>query len=154
MAWFDEGSITNIISFSSIRDKYPIRYETEGNYFYIVKPYKEILFRQSPSGIYFYNTYNRDVVLINTILDIREGFYQRLYDSVKKALHALRMVGYPSEKDFKNIVCSRMISNLPVTLDDINNSNEIFGPDIPLLKLKMGRRQPNHVVSNYVKITK
>ena len=28
--WFDDGSITNIPSFSSIREKYSIRYDNEG----------------------------------------------------------------------------------------------------------------------------
>ena len=29
--WFDKSSITNIIYFRNIRDKYPVYYETEGN---------------------------------------------------------------------------------------------------------------------------
>ena len=43
--WFDEGAIANILPFSSIREKHPIRYDTEGNYFYITKPDKEVLVR-------------------------------------------------------------------------------------------------------------
>ena len=38
--WFDEGAITNILSLGSIRGKYSVRYDTEGNYFLIIKPDK------------------------------------------------------------------------------------------------------------------
>ena len=56
--WFDEGAITNILYLSSIREKYPIYYDTEGNYFSVVKPDKEVLLRNLPSGIYFQDTSN------------------------------------------------------------------------------------------------
>ena len=44
------------------------------------------------------------------------------------------MVGYHSDKDFKNMVCVGMIPNCPVNLDDIKNANTIFGSDVPSLK--------------------
>ena len=47
-----------------------------------------------------------------------------------------------------------MIPNFPVTLDDINNDNKIFGPEASSLKGKMVRRKPKPVVSNYIKIPK
>ena len=84
-----------------------------------MKPDKEVIFRQSPSWIYFHNTSNRDVILIRTLWDSREGLSQRQCGGVNQAQRALDMVGYPSDKDFKNMVHARMIPNFPVTLDDI-----------------------------------
>ena len=52
------------------------------------------------------------------------------------------------------MLCSRMIPNCPIALDDIKNSNTIFGPNVPSLKGKMVRRQPKTVVLNYVKVLK
>ena len=46
--WFDEGTIAKILSFSRIREKYIVPYDTKGNYFYIIKPGNEILFRNIP----------------------------------------------------------------------------------------------------------
>ena len=66
--WFDEGAISNILSFSRIRYNYPFRYDTKGGYCSIIKPYKEVLFIQRPSGIYYNNIYNQYVVRINTLL--------------------------------------------------------------------------------------
>ena len=47
-----------------------------------------------------------------------------------------------------------MIPNCPVTLDDIKNANKSFAPDFHPLKVKMARRQPKNVLSNYIKIPK
>ena len=101
VALFDDGTTLNILYLSSIRYKYSVRYDTEGKSFYIVKQRKEILFRQIPSGLYFFNTSNRYVLLINTVLESSKVFYQIQYDSFNQARHALVMVGYPSDKDFK-----------------------------------------------------
>ena len=94
------------------------------------------------------------MVLINTVFDSREEFSQRQYDSTNQAHHELAVVGYPSEKDFKNMVHSGMIPNFPVTLDDIKSSNTIFVPDVPSLKGKIMRRQTRPVVSNEINILK
>ena len=78
--WFDKGSISNILSFIRIREKYPACYGTEGGYCSLMKPDKEVLFRQSILGLYFHNNYDRDEVLINTVLEIKEGLYQKIYN--------------------------------------------------------------------------
>ena len=92
-----------------------------------MKPYKELLFRNIPSGLYFHYISDRGVVLVNTVFKIREGFYQRQYYGANQAQCALAMVGYPSEKYFKNMVCAGMVTKFPVTLDEIKNSITIFG---------------------------
>ena len=99
--WFDQGAITNILSFSGIGQNYPVRYDTEGNFFYIMKPDKEFLFRKSQSGVYFHNTSDQYVVLVNTISEIRGGFSQKQYDGANKQQLTLDIVGYPSEKKRK-----------------------------------------------------
>ena len=50
----------------------------------MMKPDKEYWFRQISSGLYFHDTSNQDVVLINIVLESREGLYQQKYDGAKK----------------------------------------------------------------------
>ena len=88
------------------------------------------------------------MVLFNTVFYIREGFSQKQYDGSKQARRALAMVGYPSDKYFKNMVHAAMISKFPVTLDAINIANEIFVLGVPSLKLKRVRWKIKPVVSN------
>ena len=73
----------------------------------------------------------RDVTLVNIVKEIREGFTQQQYEGPKQVWRALSMVGYLYNKYFKNMVRSGMIPNWPITLEDINNANTIFGSDVP-----------------------
>ena len=98
MVWYKEESINNILYFIKIKEKYPIRYDTKGNYFVVAKTDREILFRQSATGLYFHNMSNRSVVLINTVKEIRECFTQSQYKEAKQVQWALDIVGYPYDK--------------------------------------------------------
>ena len=60
-----------------------------------MKPDKKVLFGKIPLGVYFYNTSDQDVVLTNTVLEIREGLSQREYNPTNQALRELAMLGYP-----------------------------------------------------------
>ena len=66
----------------------------------------------------------------------------------------MHLLGFPSERDFDNMVCSNIIVNCPVTLDDMKNAKLIFGPDITLLKGKPVRHNPARVITDYVKISR
>ena len=79
MVWYKEVETNNILYFINYREKYPIRYDTEGNYFVAVNTDRDILFMQSAAWIYFHDISNHEVVLINTAKEIREGFNQIQY---------------------------------------------------------------------------
>ena len=78
-----------------------------------------IIFRQSASILYFHGISNCNIVLINTVKEIREGSTQSQYEGGKQVRRALDMVRYPSDKDINNTVHASMITNFPVTLEDI-----------------------------------
>ena len=48
VVYFGEGNISNIFSFSNIRENYLVHYDTVGGYFSIMKPDKVVFFRHSP----------------------------------------------------------------------------------------------------------
>ena len=84
MVWYKEVEIYNILSLIKIRKNYPIRYDTEGEYFVVVKTDREILFRQSAAGLYFRGMFYREVFLVNTVKENRGGFTQIRYKGTKK----------------------------------------------------------------------
>ena len=106
------------------------------------------------NGLYYQNTVDCAIVQVNTVADNRECFTCREYEGSKAARRALVLVGYPSERDFTNMVISNMIVNCPVTPQDIKKYDEIFGPNVPSMKRKSVRRRPEAVVSDYVEIPK
>jgi hypothetical protein len=72
--------------------------------------------------------------MVNTVKENREGYTQREYDDGKEARRALALVGYPSPKDFKNMLRANMIRYYPVTPSSISAAHKIFGPNIASLK--------------------
>ena len=84
MVWYKEVEINNILSFIIIREKYPIRYDTKGNYFVVVNTDREIIFRQSLAGLSFYEISNCEVVLINTVKESWERSIQSQYKGAKQ----------------------------------------------------------------------
>jgi hypothetical protein len=151
--WFNPNVIVNILSLARVKEKYPVRYDSdEVNQFVVVQPHKQIVFQQSGSGLYYHDTTDRAVVMVNTVGNNREGFTNRAYSKAKQARRAIGMLGYPSEKDFRNMVSSNMITNCPVTPTDIIAANKIFGPNVASIKGKTVRITQEPVLTSHVKI--
>jgi len=64
-------------------------------------------------------------------------------------LHAL---GCPSIADLKRIIKMNFINNCPVTTEDIDLSERIYGPDVASLKGKTVRQSPAPVVKDVIEI--
>ncbi len=62
------------------------------------------------------------------------------------------MVGNPTDKEFKGMVRERLITNCPITVQDVEHANHIFGPDLTNLRGKMIRTKPEHVHIEYLQI--
>jgi hypothetical protein len=153
--WYNENAIANILSLARVKERYPVKYDsTNGNQFIVIQPTKEVIFHQSQSGLYYHGTNNRAVVMVSTVAENRKGYTQQEYNDAKQARRALGMVGYPSNKDFNNMVRSNMIKNCPVTPKIVSAANKSFGPNIASVKGKKTRRKPEPVVTDYVEIPK
>jgi hypothetical protein len=97
--WYSKDAITNILSLSNIKENHPVSYDSRaGNKFVVVKPDKDVVFKQSPAGMYYHDTGNRAFVMVNTIKENREGFTRREVEKAKEARHALALVGLPFPK--------------------------------------------------------
>jgi hypothetical protein len=159
--WYSASAIMNILSLAQVKKTFPITYDSNhGNQFVVNKPHHDVVFKESPSGLYYHDTANREYGMLNiekadmvdTFKANREGFTDRDYERAKIARKALGLVGYPSPMDFKNMVRSNMINNCTVTSPDIANANKIFGPDRPTLRGNIVRIKPSPVVTDYVQI--
>ena len=97
-------------------------------------------------------------MLLQTIRGNYEGFTKR---EVKKAREARRlqgMLGYPSERDFKQMAKEkeRVSTSIPrksnVSSKDVANAKAIFGPSTPRLKGTSVREKPIRAETEYVEI--
>ena len=55
-------------------------------------------------------------------------------------------------ENFKHILRQNIIWNCPVTVEDVNIAEKIFGPDMDTLKGKSTRKKPKPVKSDTVEI--
>ena len=117
-------------------------------------PGREVVFNVLTNGLYYHNTVDRTIMLVNMVTDNNEDFTHLEYEGAKAAWCALELVGYLLERKFTNMVSSNMIVNCPVTPRYIKNANKISSPDVSSMKGKSIKRRPEYVVSNYVNIPK
>jgi hypothetical protein len=77
--------------------------------------------------------------LINTVKENRAGYTQRQFEQAKKARELYHIVGTPTIETFKMLLKMNAIRNCPVTTEDVNIAEKIFGPDMSSLKGKLTR---------------
>ena len=87
-----------------------------------------------------------------TVADNARFYTNRQISRAKTARDLLHATGCPSVQDLKTIIKSNSIANCPVTLDDIDIAENIFGPDIASLNGKTTRQKSAPVVSDQVEI--
>ena len=86
---------------------------------------------------------------------VRENFKGYAIKQVKGAFeaHCLQaMLGHPSRKDFKGMVCANLIANCPVTPENISRTHQLFCENLAGLRGKTVRKKPEQVVMDYVQI--
>ncbi len=91
-------------------------------------------------------------VMVNTVRANFEGYTKRDIEKAQEARRLQGMIGNPIERDFVGMVREKLIANCPVTVRNIQNANQIFGPNLANLRGKMTRTKPEHVRADYVKI--
>jgi hypothetical protein len=65
------------------------------------------------------------------------------------------MVACPSsERDFQVMVCLNMLKDCPVTINNIRNAHNIYGPDLASIKGMTVWWKSKRVVTDYVEIPK
>ena len=103
--WFDERALTNIHCLKNVKQKYRVTYDssTDG-VFTVHKPGQQLHFVMHKDGLHYHNTRNREITLVQMVQENEEGYSQRQIQDAKKARDLYAKVGYPSARDFKNII--------------------------------------------------
>jgi hypothetical protein len=126
--WYCEDAIANILSIAmslaKMRKRYPVKFRSVNeNQFVDIQSSKEVIFKQSESGLYFHDTINREVVMVNTVNGNIEGYTQCQYDGAKVSRCGIVIVAYPSSKDYTNMVRSNMIRDCQIASAGVKTSN-------------------------------
>ena len=154
--WYDERALTNILSFYQLCKRYHVTFDSrKDNAFHVfVENGKELVFEPSKNGLYRYDNKNKDFCFVETVAENAKFFTNRQIEQAKKARKLYNVIGNPSVKDFKTLIRSNMIKNCPITEDDIDVAEKVFGKDIATLKGKSVRTKPISVKNDVVVIPK
>jgi Reverse transcriptase (RNA-dependent DNA polymerase)/Zinc knuckle len=173
--WYNPQGVANILSMSKVADKYRVTYDSKDSpSFSIHKEDGSIrTFQRDVSGLYYIDALesvknmvllqNGDttssttklregVLLINTVREVASTFSKREYEQAKLARRLQSSIGYPSNQDMIELVKNNILINCPITVNDIHNAEEIFGPNLAALKGKSVRRGGVPVVGNIVRL--
>ena len=66
------------------------------------------------------------------------------------ARNIYHMVGAITFINLKMMIRQNIIQNFPVTVEDIEIAEKIFGPDVSTLKVKTTRQRPKVVVNYFI----
>jgi hypothetical protein len=167
--WYDPKQIANIYGFSHMADKHRITYNSDKEDAFVVHSHSGIIkFKRTPDGLYVYKpsaTFKKKVATLKTKTPLTEttqmvtmvkenskGYTQRQFENAKRARRLCHIVGCPTVKNYKHILRQNIIKNCPVTAEDVNIAEKIFGGNIGALKGKSIRNRPTPVKDDLVEI--
>lgn len=154
--WFNPNSITNVLSFAVMANKFRITYDNQvGDVFTIHTPKGIIRFHQVSKNLYLYIPKVKNIEqheMLQTLNERKEFYTPRQIQRATRARDLSRAIGCPSDADLRAILKMNSIKDCPVVEDDIKLAESIFGKDIAVLKGKITRQKPTPVIRDTVEI--
>ena len=144
--------IANVLSLKSTKAKHRVTSDSwdRDGVFKVHTKEGIVEFKPSEKLLHYHDTSedssNFECMLVNTV---------HTKHDIAKAKETRRlqgMIGNPTDKEYKGMVREKLITNCPVTVQDVENAKRIFGPDLTNLRGKTIRTKPEHVRIEYVQI--
>lgn len=127
--WYDPRSLVNILSLGKLAKPHQITMGTAKENKFVVhcKNGKCIEFKMASEGLYYHDMAaekDKHTSLVTTVrknMEI-EGYTCCQVERAKNAREMMKLLGFLSEDDFKWMVCTGVIRNCPVNVEDIQKS--------------------------------
>jgi hypothetical protein len=155
---YDQTAIANMFGLSKLKKKHRVTYDSEKEDAFKVHMNDDTLkFECNPKGLYTYKVSDeylkKQSHLINTVKENRVGYTQRHFEQAKRAQELYHIVGTPTIESFKSLIKMNARKNCPVTTEDANNAEKIFGADMLRLRGKSTRHKSTPVREDVIEIT-
>ena len=92
--------------------------------------------------------------MVSTVAENLKGYTKKQIERARRARRMYHIVGCPTVANFKQLLKMNAVKNCPVTAEDVDIAEQIFGADIGALKGKTTTRRPLPVKNDYVEIPK
>jgi hypothetical protein len=139
--YYNEYGSTNILSISLIEELHTVTYDHVKKIFWLhVSPTQSFSFHKT-LGLFIFNQFwkeeDTNYQFVNTVKKNKLFYTSRQFERAKRTRELYNTLGTPSLNDIKTIIQMNLINNNPVTIEDVNIAESIFGQDIGSLKGKL-----------------
>ena len=111
-------------------------------------------FLMHDSGLHYYEPTKKDLVFLNTISKNKECFSKIKIKSDVKARELQHTLGFLTVKEVNWIFISNQIQNYSVDTKDVENSELIWGKDVPYIKWVTTRKKLIQVTEDLIRVPK
>jgi hypothetical protein len=165
--WYNPQSIANILSLSDVRKARRVTMDSNNDvalHVHLLDGSGYLRFKEHESGLYLHDTTEGKTVYeestpntkeeingysyLQTVADNKKGFTKRQITAADNARELYRKLGRPGAARFLEIVRNNFIINCPITIDDVNRAEHIYGKDVAFLKGKTTASPANDHVPN------
>jgi hypothetical protein len=114
-----------------------------------------IKFRRSAEGLYYYKpNYKAGTIMVQTVKGKLSFFTDSQVSLAQRAHKLLHALGCPFIVDLKRIIKMNSIKNCPVTTEDLDLAEKIYGPFVVSLKGKTVCQSLAPIVNDVIEITR
>ncbi len=156
--WLNEGGVATILPLKELEKLWHVPYDSRhhGGAFALRTSAGDIVLKNNNKGMPYLDLkeFEAEAALspVKSVQGNMEGFTKREVGEARRACKVQGMLGHPTDHDFMGMVHGGMISNCPVTPTAVQNSHQIFGPDLAGVRGRTVHRPPDSVTTNYVQI--
>jgi hypothetical protein len=94
----------------------------------------------------------RKIQMVNTLEENKKFFTPRQFERAKSAQDLFHSLGCPSIMNLKGAIRMNLIRDNPVTTNDVDLAEQIFGPYVGTVKGKTTRQKPLPIVDQHIQI--
>ena len=153
--WFNEDAITNVVSLYNMTQKYRVTFDSAVEQAFIVHSTPPMRFVRNRENLYVYipdPSLHTGTNFVNTVSENMSYYTKRQVERATEARKLLQSLAYPTMSDLKAIIKMNSIQDCPVTVEDVDMAERIFGKDIASIKGKSTRSKPKSAVHHTVAI--
>ena len=127
------------------KDGRTVKFEATEEGLCVFKPPKEYIEEMKEAN-------RRQSHVISTVEENQKGYTNRQCERAKTARALYHSLGCPTIENLKHILRQRIITNCPVTIEDVNIAADICGPDVGTLKGKSTRPKSTPYKEDYLSL--
>ena len=134
--------IANVLALNRAKQRHRVTYDSEdrGGVFQVHTNEGIVEFKPSARGLHYHDvsdaSSNIELMLVNTVRENFEGYSRHKVEKANEARRIQGMIADPTEREFAGMVREQLLTDCPVTVRDVDNANQTFGPDLANLRGK------------------